>query len=128
MTIVYEDVIRSSMTLRLEAKVGTKGQAVIPKPIRDQMGIRPGDTVTFRIEGDRVILEQTSGEEIARSFLEAIPKRPLPDDLDWDEVHGSQVVARWRQAGDASSGDSAGDAADDEASGDDEADETGGDA
>ena len=32
-------------------KVGAKGQVVIPKAIRDEIGIRPGDEVTFEPEG-----------------------------------------------------------------------------
>ena len=32
-------------------KVGTKGQVVIPKAIRDQIGIAPGDEVLFEPDG-----------------------------------------------------------------------------
>ena len=32
-------------------KVGTKGQVVIPKEIRDEIGIRPGDEVVFEADG-----------------------------------------------------------------------------
>ena len=35
-------------------KVGPKGQVVIPKEIRDQLGIRPGDRVSFWCDGDSV--------------------------------------------------------------------------
>jgi AbrB family looped-hinge helix DNA binding protein len=35
-------------------KVGPKGQVVIPKEIRDQLGIEPGDEVSFWREGDHV--------------------------------------------------------------------------
>ena len=35
-------------------RVGTKGQVVIPKEIRDQLGIRPGDRVNFWCDGDAV--------------------------------------------------------------------------
>ena len=37
-------------------RVGTKGQVVIPKELRDQMGIEPGDEVNFWIDGDHVAL------------------------------------------------------------------------
>jgi antitoxin PrlF len=46
-------------------KVGAKGQVVIPKEIRDRIGIRPGDEVSFdaddaevrvrRVEDDRAV-------------------------------------------------------------------------
>ena len=35
-------------------KVGPKGQVVIPKEIRDAIGLRPGDEVTFALEGRSV--------------------------------------------------------------------------
>jgi len=35
-------------------KVGPKGQVVIPKEIRDQLGIEPGDEVSFWRDGDHV--------------------------------------------------------------------------
>ncbi len=37
--------------------VGTKGQVVIPKDVRDQLGIQPGDRMRFWIEGDRLVAE-----------------------------------------------------------------------
>ena len=35
-------------------RVGTKGQVVIPKQLRDALGIRPGDEVTFTQHGDHL--------------------------------------------------------------------------
>jgi len=35
-------------------KVGIKGQIVIPKAIRDEIGIKPGDEVTFEPNGAEV--------------------------------------------------------------------------
>lgn len=43
-------VILSGMT----SKVGPKGQVVIPKVLRDRLGIEPGDEVDFWLDGDHV--------------------------------------------------------------------------
>lgn len=40
--------------LRMTHRVGEKGQVVIPKALRDELGIRPGDEVTFWRDGDHV--------------------------------------------------------------------------
>jgi AbrB family looped-hinge helix DNA binding protein len=47
-------------------KVGTKGQVVIPKAIRDLVGIRPGDEVTFEPDGSEVRVRRTADAEACR--------------------------------------------------------------
>ena len=46
-------------------RVGPKGQVVIPKELRDDLGILPGDLVEFWREGDHVIVRR------------AVPQEPL---------------------------------------------------
>lgn len=41
----------------LATRVGAKGQVVIPKRVRDQLGIQPGDQMRFWIEGDHLAAE-----------------------------------------------------------------------
>lgn len=43
--------------MKLKVKVGPKGQIVIPKPIRDRMGINPADVVLLDMEGERATIE-----------------------------------------------------------------------
>lgn len=37
-------------------KIGQKGQVVIPKEIRDELGLTPGTKVSFRADGERVVI------------------------------------------------------------------------
>ena len=39
-------------------KMSKKGQIVIPKEIRQKFGIKPGDAVIFKIQGNKVIIEK----------------------------------------------------------------------
>jgi AbrB family looped-hinge helix DNA binding protein len=41
-------------------KIGLKGQVVIPKAIRDRIGIRPGDEVAFDSDGDEVRIRRVA--------------------------------------------------------------------
>jgi AbrB family looped-hinge helix DNA binding protein len=46
----------------MTSRVGPKGQVVIPKAMRDRLGLRPGDEVTFELDGRAVRVEPaTSG-------------------------------------------------------------------
>jgi AbrB family looped-hinge helix DNA binding protein len=37
-------------------RVGAKGQVVIPKDLRDRVGLHPGTAVDFALEGERIVL------------------------------------------------------------------------
>lgn len=43
-------------------KVGIKGQVVIPKAIRDQIGIKPGDEVVFAPDGKDVRVRRVADD------------------------------------------------------------------
>lgn len=38
-------------------RVGAKGQVVIPKPIRDRIGLLPGEEVDFSVQAGRIVME-----------------------------------------------------------------------
>lgn len=60
-------------------KLSSKGQVVIPKEIREKLGLKKGDVLSVRLEEDRIILEPISpppphifieaGEEIIEKLL-----------------------------------------------------------
>lgn len=47
-------------------KVGIKGQVVIPKAIRDEIGFEPGDEVTFEPDGQEVRIRRVVDDPGAR--------------------------------------------------------------
>lgn len=57
-------IIRKSMTKVKKVKLGKKGQVVIPKEVREALGLREGDMLLVGVEGGRVILAPP--EEYAR--------------------------------------------------------------
>ena len=56
----------ASYTVGMTHKVGTKGQVVIPKSIRDQIGIKPGDEVVFEPDGQDVRVRRVADDPEAR--------------------------------------------------------------
>jgi antitoxin PrlF len=48
-------------------RVGPKGQVVIPKAIRDRIGIAPGDEVDFEDDGTEVRIRRTEDAEATRA-------------------------------------------------------------
>ncbi len=39
-------------------RLSSKGQVTIPRKVRDALGVRPGDTIAYEIEGDLVWLRR----------------------------------------------------------------------
>src|SRR4051794_23826152 len=51
-------------TVGMTHKVGVKGQVVIPKAIRDEIGIQPGDEVTFEPDGSEVRVRRVEDDRV----------------------------------------------------------------
>lgn len=45
------------------SKLSVKAQTVLPKPVRDKLGLKAGDTVRFIIEEDRVLVAKHVEED-----------------------------------------------------------------
>lgn len=65
------------------AKITTKGQVTIPKTVRDELGLHEGDSVVFRVEGNRAVMA-AAGDllDLAGSVSVPAATRGTP----WDEV------------------------------------------
>lgn len=67
----------------VSAKVTSKGQITLPKPVRDALGLAPGDRVLFRVENGHALLARTP------NLLELAGSIPVPPELrgaSWDEI------------------------------------------
>lgn len=40
----------------MQTRISTKGQVVLPKPIRRRLGLQAGDPLDARVEGERIVL------------------------------------------------------------------------
>lgn len=73
------------------AKITSKGQVTVPKAVRDALGIKAGDEVVFRVEGNRAVLARTP------AFLELAGTVAVPAarrNAAWDDVLRRTRAAR----------------------------------
>jgi antitoxin PrlF len=45
------------------SKVSVKSQTVIPRPVREQLGLKAGDTLRYRLTGDGVLIDKAPAGE-----------------------------------------------------------------
>ena len=65
------------------ARLTSKGQITLPKPVREALGLQEGDQVVFRVVGDRAVLARTADLlELAGTVAVPAAKRGTP----WEEV------------------------------------------
>jgi AbrB family looped-hinge helix DNA binding protein len=63
---VHGPVLGGVILIGMTYKVGPKGQVVIPKPIRDRLGISPGDEVVVEQDGREVRIRRHADDAKAR--------------------------------------------------------------
>ena len=84
----------------MEATLAERGQVVIPKAIRDQLGMKPGTLLTFTVEDGKLIVRKKVDDAISRA--RGILKLAPDEDIDqwWREVRGrapSDPIEPWEQ-------------------------------
>lgn len=73
------------------ARMSSKGQLTVPKVVREALGVKEGDEIVFRVEGNRAVLARTP------DFLEAAGTIQVPAakrNASWDEVIRQTRAAR----------------------------------
>ena len=54
----------------MQTRVSTKGQIVLPGPIRRKLGIRPGDPLDISVEQDRIVLTAAKKKQYEAKIIE----------------------------------------------------------
>ena len=60
-------------------KISSKGQVVIPKPIRESLKLREGDRLIAYARGDLIILKRVKGGESILSLLSQPTRKKMED-------------------------------------------------
>lgn len=69
-----------------------RGQLVIPKTLRDALGIAPNTDLLLSLEEKRIVIEKRDPTKNLEEFVSAIPtKLEMPDKIDWDEEYYDQL-------------------------------------
>jgi AbrB family looped-hinge helix DNA binding protein len=77
--------------MEIAAKMSSKGQITVPKAVRDALGIGAGDSVVFRVEGNRAVLARTPDFlSLAGTFKVPTAQRNAA----WDDVIRTTRSAR----------------------------------
>ena len=63
---------RSSRQSAAFSKISVKSQTVIPREVREQLKLKPGDTLRYRITDDGILLDKASeaGDDPFAAFSE----------------------------------------------------------
>ena len=78
----------------IKRKVGPKGQIVIPKIVRESLGIHPGDEVLMEIrEKELLIRPMVDPESLVEDFC-SIARQKLTRKIDLEEVVEKEVEGR----------------------------------
>jgi len=80
----------------MESAITVKGQATIPKAIRDHLGLKPGDRVKFFVHPDgSVVLLPKLPVSALRGLVKARHRRPVTiEDMNEAAAEGASGVSK----------------------------------
>lgn len=80
--------------MEIRRKVGQKGQIVIPKIVRESLGIRPGDEILMEIrEKEALIRASMNVEEFVENFC-SVKGKKLTKKVDLEKILDQEVEER----------------------------------
>lgn len=65
------------------ARMSSKGQVTVPKAVPDALGVKGGDALLFRVEGNRAVIPKTA-DFLDLACTIAVP--PSKKNATWNEV------------------------------------------
>ena len=68
------------------SKVSVKSQTVLPRAVREKLGVRPGDTLRYRLTKEGVLLDKSSPAEADDSFGAFSEWSSAADDKAYDDL------------------------------------------
>ena len=81
-------------------RLSTKGQVVLPKPVREALGLKAGDELLVQLEGEAIRLIPWRRRSLAE-VLDAIPGHPprtsLPSPEALFAAEREEARQRWRR-------------------------------
>ncbi len=77
--------------IEIKAKVGSRGQIVIPKPIREMFKIHTGEDMFFRVENNDILIRKEEGIKILNRIINRFQEKMAePKKINWNELYYSQ--------------------------------------
>ena len=74
--------------------VGQKGQVVIPKQLRDAMGLKPGVEVILELQGDQIVITKPKVEGSYTDYYTATQAPKLKNPVNIKELIDKEVTLR----------------------------------
>jgi len=74
--------------------IGPKGQVVIPKRIRDALGLKPGVDVTIEVRGEEIVISKPKIEGSYTEYYASTHSPKLKEPIDIKKIISEEVAQR----------------------------------